>query len=263
MVKGNNKKKENNGRGKGKGNGKGGKKSFKKDTSKKMKNKKVFNPKSLSVKIKSSTTEDLMTELNTIEENKRLNPSSSVKNKDMRRSLVLLRNMKKKLIKGKLRRKKQKDREENPEAETDKPFTKTIDNQREHDETYIQKEDEELIEEDKNDEFSSYFNNEYEPQIMITTAIKYTASVFKFIKELVDTIPNCYFYYRKNFSLKEIVEFAKEKSFSHIIVIQERVRKPYRMIITHLPEGPTLEFKISNIFYHDEIANRGQLFINF
>ena len=257
MVKGKNLKKD--GKGKSKGKIKSSKKSFKKEISKKNRNRKIFNPKSQSLKFKSSTTEDLITELNTIEETKRLNPSSNVKNKEMRKNLVLLRNMKKKLIKGKLRRKNQKDREENPELEKEIPLTKTIDNQREHDETYINKDDEELIEENQNDEFSSYFNNEYEPQIMITTAIKYTASVFKFIKELVDTIPNSYFYYRKNFTLKEIVEFAKEKTFSHIIVIQERVRKPYRMIITHLPEGPTLEFKISNIFYHDEIPNKGKL----
>jgi len=163
------------------------------------------------------------------------------------------------LIKGKLRRKKQQDREENPDADHKVIQTKTIDNQREFDETYIDNADEELIEENQNDEFASYFNNEYEPQIMITTAVKYTASVFKLIKEITDAIPNCYFYYRKKFTLKEIIEFAKEKKFSDIIVIQERLRKPYRMIMTHLPEGPTVEFKISNIYYHDEIEHNAKV----
>ena len=221
------------------------------------KSKKGKNNNLSAVKIKTATSEDLITELKNIEENQRANPTSKVKNKEMRKQLVLLRNMKKNLLKGKIRRKNQKSREDNPELEKEVPMTKTIDNQRETDETYINDEDEDLIEENKNDEYASYFNNEYEPQIMITTAVKYTSSVFKLIKELTDSLPNCYFYYRKNFTLKEILEFAKEKKFSDVIVIRERLRQPYRMIITHLPEGPTIEFKISNVYYHDEIDHRG------
>ena len=91
-----------------------------------------------------------------MEENQKLNPSSKVKNKDMRKHLVLLRNLKKNLIKGKLRRKNQKLREDNPELEKDIPMTKTIDNQRETDDTYINEEDPELIEENKNDQYISY-----------------------------------------------------------------------------------------------------------
>lgn len=43
-----------------------------------------------------------------------------------------------------------------------------------------------------------------------------------------------------------------------MIVVHERLRKPYRMIITHLPNGPTLEFKISNVVYHDQIHDVGK-----
>jgi len=177
----------------------------------------------------------------------------------MRRNLVLLRNARRNLLKGKIRRKNQKQREDFPDEDQPVQATKTIDNQREHDETYIDNDDQELIEEKQNDEFTSYFNNEYEPQIMITTSTKYTPSIFKIIKELTETIPNCYFYYRKNYALKEIIELAKEKNFSDIIVIQERHRKPYRMILTHLPDGPTAEFKISNVYYHDEIEHNAKV----
>jgi len=72
-----------------------------------------------------------------------------------------------------------------------------------------------------------------------------------------ECIPNSYFYYRKKFSLKEIIEQAKEKGFSDVIVIHEKNKKPGRMIITHLPNGPTAEFKISNVVYHDEIEGAG------
>jgi len=176
----------------------------------------------------------------------------------MRKNLLLLRNSKKKLIKGKLRRKNQEERENNPDL--DIPKTKTIENQREFDETYIDKEDPELIAELNNDEFGNCLNNkDYAPQIMITTSIKYTSAIFKLIKELTDSIPNAYFYYRKGLTLPEIIDLAKQRNFTDIIVLQERLRKPYRMVITHLPNGPTLEFKISNIYYHDEIENKAKV----
>ena len=157
------------------------------------KNKKNQNNHFSAAKLKPANSEDLITELKNMEENQKLNPSSKVKNKDMRKHLVLLRNLKKNLIKGKLRRKNQKLREDNPELEKDIPMTKTIDNQRETDDTYINEEDPELIEENKNDEYSSYYNNEYEPQIMITTAVKYTSSVSKLIKDIIDCTHNCHF----------------------------------------------------------------------
>ena len=77
----------------------------------------------------------------------------------MRNPLVLLRNLNKNFIKGKLRIKNQKLREDNPESEKDILITKSIDNQRETDNTYIKEEDLKLIEENKIDEYSSYYNN--------------------------------------------------------------------------------------------------------
>jgi len=127
---------------------------------------------------------------------------------------------------------------------------------REHEDTYVDVEnDDELKGEIANDEYASYFNKEYDPQILITTSIKHTGAIFKFVKELKDLIPNSYFYYRKKFNLKEIIEMSKEKNFTDIIVVYERLRKPYRMILTHLPDGPTCEFKISNVVYHEQIED--------
>ena len=162
-------------------------------------------------------------------------------------------------LKGKLRRSKQKMREELPEGapeleaiKTDAP--KTIDMMREHDDTYVDLEnDEELQVGNENDEYSNYFNKDYDPQILITTSIKHTGAIFRFVRELKDTLPNSYFYYRKKINLKDIVEVAKEKNFTDIIIVQERLRKPYRLILSHLPDGPTLEFKLSNVVYHDQI----------
>lgn len=203
--------------------------------------------------LKSGNKNDLEAELGRINEMNAQKPIMN-KNKEKRKELVFMRNGMKNKLKGKLRRKKQEMREETGEEPVNE--TKTIENQREKDETFIDPEnDEELQAEKDNDEYTDYFDKKYDPQVLITTSIKHTGAIFKFVKELKDTIPNSYFYYRKKYNLKDIVELAKEKGFTDIIVVYERLRKPYRMTLVHLAEGPTVEFKITNVVYHEQIED--------
>lgn len=206
--------------------------------------------------LKSDNINDLKSELTRLNEVNQRRPANELKNKEKRRELVLMRNSMKKKLKAKLRRRKQKIREELGEEAVEKEQApQTIESLREKDDTFINEEDEELKEENQNDEYSSYFKGDYEPQILLTTSIKHTGAIFKFMKELKDTLPNSYFYYRKKVDLKDIVELAKAKGFTDIIVVYERLRKPYRLVLTHLPEGPTVEFKITNVVYHEEIED--------
>jgi ribosome production factor 1 len=215
---------------------------------KKPKRKPKHNP------LKADNINDLKSELDRISELNRNGPSSSMKNKMKRRELVLMRNSTKNKIKAKLRRKKQAMREELGDESVPSQTPKTIETLREKDDTFVDREnDEEIKEEMKNDEFSSYFNKEYDPQILLTTSIKHTGEIFKFMREMKETLPNSYFYYRKKHNLKDIIELAKGKGFSDVIVVYERLRKPYSMVISHLPDGPTVEFKIFNVVYHDQI----------
>jgi len=205
--------------------------------------------------LKSDNLNDLQTELERINEQTRKGPASNLKNKVKRRELVLMRNSMKKKLKAKLRRKKQKMREELGDDAVPTETPKTIEMLKDKDETQVDLEnDEEIQEEMKNDEYSSYFNKEYEPQILLTTSIKHTGAIFKFMRELKETLPNSYFYYRKKAPLKGIIEVAKEKGFTDVIVVNERLRKPYSMIISHLPDGPTCEFKIFDVIYHDQMS---------
>ena len=50
---------------------------------------------------------------------------------------------------------------------------------------------------------------------------------------------------------------AIEKGFTDIIVVTERLRKPYKLLLIHLPNGPTMEFKLFNVIYQDEIQGHG------
>lgn len=209
--------------------------------------------------LKTGDVNDLKSELTKISELNRNKPLNNMKNKNRRKELVFMRNSMKNKIKGKLRRKSQKIREELGDEAPAVNIPQTIETLREKDDNVVDLEnDDEIHEENKNDEYSSYFNKEYDPQVLITTSIKHTASIFKFVKELKDVIPNSYFYYRKQYNLKDIVESAKEKGFTDIIVVYERLKKPYRMVITHLPNGPTVEMKLSNVIYSEQIYNNAK-----
>ena len=237
--------------------------------------------------LKSGTENDLQNEMEKLNELNRLNPTKNTKNKQKRRELVLQRRHMKKRLMSKLRRlhqgrkealnKDDDDENENEDSEnedddddgdgekkekkskkyTPKQVSKTIDMMREKDETLFDENDKEIKEALENDEYKNYFNNEYSPQILLTTSIAHTGGIFKFIKELKNFIPNSYFYYRKKFDLGTIMKKSIEKGFTDIIVVTERLRKPYKLLLIHLPSGPTMEFKLFNVIYQEEIKGHG------
>ena len=243
-----------------------------------IKKKQVIKPETKFNKIlKSGTENDLENEIEKINELNRTNPTKNTKNKQKRRELVIQRRHMKKRLMGKLRRLHQKrkealnddededndnEEEDDGEGEKKKKYVpkqtpKTIDMMREKDETLFDENDKEIKEALENDEYKNYFNGEYTPQILLTTSIAHTGGIFRFIKELKNFIPNSYFYYRKKFDLGTVMKTSIEKGFTDIIVVKERLRKPYKLLLIHLPNGPTMEFKLFNIIYQDEIKGHG------
>ena len=138
------------------------------------------------------------------------------------------------------RLKKQKIREEQGEEAMPKGVTKTIDNMRVANDTLIQDgNDEEIKGEQEIDEFSQYFKNETTPKILLTTnrrpkGVRIIESVinciiqeiFNFLKEIKQTIPNLYYYERKNFLVKDIIEWAKKREFTDLMLFYEKHGKP-------------------------------------
>ena len=232
------------------------------DSTKKTQKRKKIKPESLTNNIiKSGTENELEQELEKLNTLNKTNPTKNTKNKEKRRQLVMMRSSLKKRLKAKLRRKHQQRKEElnsndeDEEKEIYKPkqTPKTIDMMREIDENMIDENDEEMKQSLNEDEYKDYFNNEIEPQILLTTSIKHTGGIYRFMRELKNIIPNSYFYYRKKFDLGTIMKNSIEKGFTDIIIITERLRKPYKLLLIHLPNGPTLEFKLFNVIYQNEI----------
>ena len=149
--------------------------------------------------------------------------------------------------------------------DAEKPVNKqkTLDNTREHEETLVRIDengagDEEVMADEAEDEFAKYFSDATRPKLCITTRPRPSSELFLFIQELIQLIPNSYFYPRKSFTVKEMVDACKERGdFTHLIVLSEKSKVCNGMIISHLPSGPTAFFKVSNVVPGTGIENHG------
>ncbi|KJE97812.1 hypothetical protein CAOG_09134 [Capsaspora owczarzaki ATCC 30864] len=144
------------------------------------------------------------------------------------------------------------------DAAPPKEVPKTIESTREFDETIVNPDDQEVVEDEAMDEFANYFNGETLPKLLITTSIKPVGETFKFVQDLVTAIPNATYVPRQKFDLKQIIEFAKNREFTDVMLINENNKEADGLIITHLPDGPTAHFKLSSIQIAKTIRNHAR-----
>ena len=81
----------------------------------------------------------------------------------------------------------------------------------------------------------------------MTTSIKPSKKTFEFLKEVQTSLPNCYYWERKNYTIKEICEYGPSKDYTDILVFRENRRKVTELIMIHLPNGPTAIFKLTSL----------------
>ncbi|CAB3375074.1 Hypothetical predicted protein [Cloeon dipterum] len=172
---------------------------------------------------------------------------NDIRNKILRRELV-------QKLKRKAKKEKKKLRAELAEKGVPKQVPRTIESTREKDETTVQipettEEDLEEVQLDlQNDELSQYFEQSYEPKVLVTYADNANKKSVSFGHELCRIIPNSHSFFRKRASIKKIVESCKkEGSYTDIVVINENMNKPNGLLLIHLPDGPTAHFRLSNV----------------
>lgn len=185
------------------------------------------------------------------------NPSK-IKNK-MKRAEVYA---KYKSQKSKLKKKIREDRVKEIEALGDKAppkqMPKTIDNMRKRDETLVQADDLEVLGDEKDDEFSAYYSNEKKPKIMISTRPKCSRKLYPFIGDLMQMIPNAFYYPRKQQTVTEMATDAMQKGFTHLMILAEKHKQCNGLLITHLPSGPTAFFRLSSFQEGSTIPGHGR-----
>lgn len=105
------------------------------------------------------------------------------------------------------------------------------------------------------DEYKS--GNYREPKVLITTSRSCSNRLHQFMQEMRIIIPNSYKLNRGNLVIKELVQIAKEKEFTDIILLHENRGQPDGLILTHLPYGPTIYFGLYNVVLRHDIREIG------
>ena len=182
------------------------------------------------------------------------NRISSIKNKLLRQEMYFKLQQEKRKLKSKERKKKLAD----PNRVKQEP--RTIENTREPEDSTVKQDDEEALQEINVDEFASYFNKEIAPKVFITTVNHPRKKTLKFVNEFSTCIPGGIFKPRRNIAIKTIVKNCIEKGYTDVMVINEDRREPNALLVIHLPNGPTANFKLSSVRYRKDIKKSLPLF---
>ncbi|XP_015909221.2 ribosome production factor 1 [Parasteatoda tepidariorum] len=181
---------------------------------------------------------------------------SEIKNKQRRLEEYL--KLKKEKLKFKKAKKKQIRKAREAGEDVPKQVPRTLENTREPDETMVDPEDQEVQIDQNIDEFASYYEKKEPPKVLITCSENPHTWTIRFCRELKLLIQDSIFRYRRRCSLKKLVEEAKRRNFTNIVVVTEDRRHPTGMVVIHLPEGPTAFFRISSVKYCKKIKNRAE-----
>lgn len=134
-----------------------------------------------------------------------INPSGTlqVRNKMVRQLLYAK-------LKRSKSKSKQKERKARQQSDEPRQEPKTIEKKRKRDETWIDENDQETLDDISNDEFSSYFTRRddgSEPKLLLTSQEGFpTSFTNKFLKELARILPNTTYFQRRHHPIKRIIK---------------------------------------------------------
>ena len=127
-----------------------------------------------------------------------------------------------------------------------KLIPKTLENTCILDETIVLPDDEEVLQDEKTDEFARYFDRKITPKVLILSVTKPSSKTHLLMRELQKCIPNAEIRQRWGIDLKKIVPQAVEREYTDILIVNEDRKVPNGLLIIHLPEGPTAHFKLTS-----------------
>ncbi|KAI9293634.1 Brix-domain-containing protein [Neoconidiobolus thromboides FSU 785] len=180
-----------------------------------------------------------------------------IKNKIARRELLSQFRQESNKKKRELKRIRRKEELANPELKEKRlaeNVPQTLESKREYDETMVEEDDEDEI-----DEFANYFSKNLEPKVLITTSKSPSRTMYTFTDELCDVFPNSTFVKRGiQFEINHIVEFSKKRDYTDVIIVNEDKKMPTSLTLIHLPDGPTAHFRLSSVIMSKQIHNHGR-----
>merc|ERR1719378_221818 len=124
---------------------------------------------------------------------------------------------------------------------------RTLESAREADETMVFAGDVEVAEDMQADELADHFADAQRmPKIVVTTSPKATKVAKLFIKDLLTTLVGAEYRPRGNYHIKEMVEYCKNREYTHLIIVAEWRKELHAMTVICLPEGPTAHFRLTS-----------------
>eukprot|EP00520_Triparma_pacifica_P013808 CAMPEP_0118667224 /NCGR_PEP_ID=MMETSP0785-20121206/19665_1 /TAXON_ID=91992 /ORGANISM="Bolidomonas pacifica, Strain CCMP 1866" /LENGTH=200 /DNA_ID=CAMNT_0006561649 /DNA_START=63 /DNA_END=663 /DNA_ORIENTATION=+ len=153
-------------------------------------------------------------------------PMSKISNK-LKRGEVYAKWLKeKRKLKKQVRDAKREEKDNGEEGDDDGKTTTTPKNvPRTLENTREDPDDPEVLADEEDDEFSPYYSCVIKPKILITTRPRPSAELFGFISALLTLIPNSYYYPRRDYEIKDITKYSRNKMFSHLIILSEKSKK--------------------------------------
>lgn len=116
-----------------------------------------------------------------------------------------------------------------------KKIPRTLENTREPDETTVDPTDDEVQRDISSDEFASYFSGEREPKIAITTSPGAGTKVVEFAETMSRVLCNAELFFRRAYTLEQIVTFCRNREFTDLIVLNENRGTVSDVLLSHLP----------------------------
>ncbi|KAF7724590.1 Ribosome production factor 1 [Apophysomyces ossiformis] len=184
---------------------------------------------------------------------------SELKNKHKRERLYQKQKLEKAKLKSQRRKQIAKEEEKNPELKEKRlkeNVPKTLENTREKDETMVEN-DEEVAEDEAVDELASYFTGKT-PKVLVTTSKCCSQISYEFCAELVSIFPDAQFAKRgPKHEMRQIIEIAKNKGFTDMLIVNEDRKTPNAITLIHLPDGPTAYFKLTSFVPSKKLPGHG------
>ncbi|OBZ73574.1 Brix domain-containing protein C4F8.04 [Grifola frondosa] len=115
------------------------------------------------------------------------------------------------------------------------------------------------------DPFASYFSGAADPtvpqKVLVTTSPRATRTTYEFCDELVGVFPGAEFIRRKKgkgFEMGRIAGWAAGRGYTHLVVVNEDMKKPNAITMVYLPDGPTAYFKLTSIELSKKISGHAR-----
>ncbi|CAL8076128.1 unnamed protein product [Calicophoron daubneyi] len=161
-------------------------------------------------------------------------------------------------LKEKIKKAKEQRLERKKKKESGKPagIPQTLESLRTVDETIVPKDDPDLLMEQDSDELAEVFSGDRTPKLLLTFSDRVCPRTVGFCKELAKVIPNVYLKARWHLPVKKIIPKAIENGFTAVMIVNEDNKKANTLVVSHLPKGPTVTFRLSNVRLRREMRGR-------